>query len=84
MKYKVKQICQWCGCRIKNTSERYAKFGNACCACSARFSRINKGVCIRVRGSDGKMKDQKTRDWTLEEKKDMLAERLKKVKTKGL
>lgn len=76
----IKQKCQWCFVNIKMSESRYEARGNSCSACSARFTRIMGGVRGVKDDKYGRYQACKVREFTTEEKDNMLKDRILQVR----
>ena len=75
----IKKECAWCGIEIAGTLDHYVTYGNACKECSARFSRVMGGIRGTKKNKKGKIVEYKIRDFTEDEIKEMIQDRLDEV-----
>lgn len=76
----IKQKCAWCDVRRDNDAGRYMVYGNSCQECSNRFSRIANGMRGTRLNKHGYIQNYKVREFTTEERDEMLKERINEVK----
>lgn len=76
----IKQKCAWCDARINNDAGRYMLYGNSCSICSCRFSTIMAGKRNTRLNKYGHIQNYKEREFTTEERDEMLIARINEVK----
>jgi hypothetical protein len=80
MEKNIKNKCAWCGEDIPGTEEYYIINGNACNVCLGIFSKMVKGLRGVKKTKKGKLREYKIRDYTNEEKDQMIKDRIDSVK----
>ena len=81
---KITKVCSWCGAKKPDSIEHYMHCGNACNECNTRFGKIIGGVRGFRKGKLGKNVSYKIREYTEEEKEQMIKQRLEDVKNNNL
>lgn len=80
----IKDKCAWCNASIPTSTDYHITYGNSCTECSARAGNMVYGVRKVVKNASGNRVMQKIRDFTEDERKELILKRLKNVKEQKL